>query len=133
MVGPDKMHEGASDLVKLSHEVDELEAGRASLLQRLDKARANLIEAGERTVSVRAVADMLRDHMRSSAIAAADLRAVNEEVRELGHTMTEVTAETLGMIFEADGLRDSLGEAEEEMERLLAILVTGKGRDAKGH
>jgi hypothetical protein len=62
-----------------------------------------------------------------------DLRAVNEEVRELGHTMTEVTAETLGMIFEADGLRDSLGEAEEEMERLLAILVRGKGRDAKGH
>ena len=127
------MQEAANDLVRLSHDVDELEAGRASLLARLDRARANLVAAGDRTLSVRAAADMLRDHLRSNAIAAADLRAISEEVRQLGQAMTEVTAETLGMIFEADGLKDSLGEAEEEMERLLAILVEGKGRHAKGH
>lgn len=133
MIQHDMMQDAVGDLVDLSREVDQIEAGRESLLKRLDKARADLVKAGDRALSVRVAAGMLREHMRSSAVAAADLRAISEEVRELGQSMTEVTAETLGMLFEADGLRDSIGEAEEEMERLMAILVEGKGRGPKGH
>jgi chromosome segregation ATPase len=133
MASSDKMQEAATNLVKLSREVDEIEAGRASLLKRLDNARADLVRAGDQTVQIRLAAGMLTEHLKSRSIAAADLRAINEEVRQLGQAMTEVTAETLGMLFEADGVMDSLGEAEEEMERLLAILVEGKGLDPKGH
>jgi uncharacterized coiled-coil DUF342 family protein len=133
MVGPEKMQEAANHLVDLTREVDELEAGRASLLDRVEKARAYLLEAGQRTASVRAVTSMLREHMTNTVVAAADLRAMTEEVRELSTNITEVTAETLGLLFEADGLRDSIGEAEDEMERLLAILIDGKAKDIRGH
>jgi hypothetical protein len=127
------LQEAAINLIELSSEVDELEAGRVSLLKRVEVARDRLLAAGDRAVSIRASADLLREHIRNSAANAADLRAIKEEVNDFGRSITEVTSESLGLLFEADGIQDSLGEAEEEMDRLLAILVEGKARDPRGH
>jgi len=126
-------NEAAIDLIELHREVEDLEAGRNGLLKRIEQARAGLATAGERTARLRAAVSILREHLASNAAAASNLRAIREEMMAIGQSMGELSAETLGLLFEADGLRDSLVEAEDEMERLLEILVEGKPRYSRGH
>ncbi|HKV40089.1 MAG TPA: hypothetical protein VJX67_12825 [Blastocatellia bacterium] len=133
MQDSDVKQEAAFDLIDLIREVDELEAGRADLVRRIDEARLRMVSAGRATATIRAAAEMLRDHLASNAETAANIRAIRREMQEEGQTVTEVNSQTLGLLFEADGLTDSLGEAEEEMERLLEILAEGKLRDPRGH
>ena len=123
----------AAGLVELSNEIEDLEAARLALSKRLDHARSCLNSAGERTAILRASARMLRNHLAHKAEAAADLKAIREEMRHLGRSITEVTMESLGMLFEAEGFQESLSEAEEEMERLISVLVGGEPRDCRGH
>ena len=133
MGDPGHNSETAIDLIELHREVEELEAGRTGLLKRIEQARAGLVTAGERTAKLRAAVGILREHLASNAAAASNLRAIRDEMMAIGQSMGELSAETLGMLFEADGLRESLIEAEDEMERLLEILVEGKPRYSRGH
>jgi len=133
MGDPGLNNESAIDLIELHREVEELEAGRAGLLKRIEQARTRLVDAGDRTARLRAAVGILREHLASNAAAASNLRAIRDEMMAIGQSMGELSADTLGMLFEADGLRDSLVEAEDEMERLLEILVEGKPRYSRGH
>ena len=132
-MGDAVFQDAAIGLVDLSNEIDDLDAARLALTSRLDSARSCLFSAGERTAMLRASADMLRDHLAQNVEVTADLRAIRDEMRQIGKSITEVTVESLGMLFEAEGVQESLAEAEEEMERLITILVEGKPRDCRGH
>ena len=125
--------DAASGLVELSNEIDDLDAARLALSKRLDHARSCLNTTGERAAILRASVQMLKNHLANNAEVAADLRAIRDEMRQLGKSMTEISTESLGMLFEAEGFQDALAEAEEEMERLISILVGGKPRDYRGH
>jgi chromosome segregation ATPase len=133
MGDPGLNNEAAIDLIELHREVEELEAGRSGLLKRIEQARVGLVAAGQRTVGLRAAVSILREHLASNAAAASNLRAIRDEMMAIGQSMGELSAESLGLLFEADGIRDSLVEAEDEMERLLEILVEGKPRYSRGH
>jgi chromosome segregation ATPase len=132
-MGDAAFRDAAAGLVDLSNEIDDLDAARLALSKRLDRARSFLNTAGDRTALLRGSAGLLRSHLADNAEIAADLNAIREEMRQLGRSITEVTAESLGMLFEAEGFQESLAEAEEEMERLISILVGGKPRDCRGH
>ena len=130
---PARPEEAAIRLAELSNEVDELELGRAELIKRIEAAHAGLQQAGGRIAEIRASIVMVKDHLTDNATAAAELRAIRQEVLDLEHSITEVSTEGLGLLFEADGLQDSLGEAEEEMNTLLSILIEGSGKKPRGH
>ena len=132
-MGDAVFQDAATGLVELSNEIDDLDAARLSLTKRLDHARSCLGDAGDRTAILRASVKMLRNHLADNAEAAASLKAIREEMRQLGRSITEVTAESLGMLFEAEGFQESLAEAEEEMERLISILAGDNPRDCRGH
>ena len=125
--------EAAIRLAEVSNDVDELELGRAALIRRIEAVHTGLRQAGGRIAEIRASIVMVKDHLEENAMAAAELRAIRQEVLELEQSFTEVSAESLGLLFEADGLQDSLGEAEEEMNTLLTILIEGSGKKLRGH
>ncbi|HYL99601.1 MAG TPA: hypothetical protein VEZ90_11660 [Blastocatellia bacterium] len=129
----DKKQEAAKDLVELAREVEELDSARSDLLKRVEDIRTRLLNAGKRTRSVQGAVEMLREHVATSAVTAANLRAIRDEMRETGQSVTEVSSDAVGLLFESEGLMDSLSEAEEQMERLLRILVEGKSSDPVGH
>ena len=120
-------------LAELSHEIDELESSRAALLKRVDALRNALLVAGNRTTGMRASVDLLCEHIAGVVSAMAELRELEAEIRDLGLEMTINTREAVNLVFEADSLRDTLDEAEDEMERLSVILADGKARQSRGH
>ncbi|PYP88947.1 MAG: hypothetical protein DMF61_04395 [Blastocatellia bacterium AA13] len=130
---PARPEEAVIRLAELSAEIDELESGRSSLIKRIEDARTGLQEAGGRAAEIRASIAMVKEHLAENAYAAAELRAIRQEVLELEQSITEVSADSLGLLFEADGLQDSIGEAEEEMNTLLTILIEGSGKKPRGH
>jgi len=132
-MGDALFRDAASGLVELSNEIDELDAARLALCERLDHARSCLDSTGDRAAILRASVQMLKNHLADNAEVAADLRTIRDEMRQLGRSITEITTESLGMLFEAEGFQDALAEAEEEMERLISILVGSKPRDYRGH
>ena len=120
-------------LAELSHEIDELESSRAALLKRVDALRNTLLTAGNRTTGMRASVDLLCEHIAGVVTAMAELRELEAEILDLGLEMTVNSRDAVNMVFEADSLGDTLDEAEEEMERLSAILADGKARQSRGH
>ncbi|HSE96801.1 MAG TPA: hypothetical protein VLD57_00935, partial [Blastocatellia bacterium] len=63
----------------------------------------------------------------------AELRAIEEEMRELNRGLNGAESETTAAVFEAEGLNDSVAEAEDELDRISAILFDGKDRFPRGH
>jgi hypothetical protein len=120
-------------LAELSRDIDELENGRAALLDRLDRVRATLLVAGNRTTAVRASVDLLCEHVTNVVMAMGELRALEEEMRDLGQGLTDNTQTSSGLAFEVSSLLDSLDEAEDQLERLSSILIEGKVRPPRGH
>jgi len=123
----------AMRLADLSHEIDELDTSRASLLSRIEALRGNLVSAGNRTTAMRASVDLLREHVSNLVAAMADLRALEEEMLEIGQKLDGSANEAAKMSFESDSLIDTIDEAEEELERLSSILLDGKARHTRGH
>lgn len=123
----------AIKLAELSHEIGDLENGRIALLNRLDQIRARLLAAGHRTAAMRASVDLLCEHVTNVASAIAELRAIEEEMCELEEGLEGVGKETSALLFESDGLQDTIDEADEELDRLSAILIEGKIRHPRGH
>ncbi len=123
----------AMKLAELSREVEELEAGRDSLLKRVDRLKASLQRAGHRTVAMRASIDLLCEHVSSVAAALSELRALEEEIKELERGLVGSDTETSGLAFESDGLMDTIEDAEDDLERVSAIILEGRVQEKRGH
>ncbi|HEY7914924.1 MAG TPA: hypothetical protein VIG62_23650 [Blastocatellia bacterium] len=123
----------AMRLAELSREIEEIESGRNELLKRVDRIRARLLEAGNRTTGIRASVDMLCEHITDVATEMVELRALEEEIKELGRDFADCQYEAAGAAFEAESLQQTLDEAEEDLERLSTILAEGKARQPRGH
>ena len=123
----------AIKLAELSREIGDLENGRIALLHRLDHVRSRLLTAGQRTAAMRASVDLLCEHITNVASAIAELRALEEEMRELGEGLEGVGKEASALLFESDGLEETIDEADEELDKLSAILIEGKIKHPRGH
>jgi phosphoserine phosphatase len=119
-------------LAELSREIDELESSRAALLKRVESTRDELLAAGDRIAAVRASVDLLCEHM-ADVVSIDELQLVEDEIRDIGLGVDELGRESTRQSFESDSLRETLDEAEQELERLSAILVEGKARNPRGH
>ena len=119
-------------LAELSSELDELESSRAALLKRVESTRDELLTAGDRIAAVRASVDLLCEHM-ADVVSIDELRLIEDEIRDIGMGVDELGKESTRQSFESDSLRETLDEAEQELERLSEILVEGKARNPRGH
>ncbi len=119
-------------LAELSHEIEELEDSRAAMLARLDKLRAALIASGNRTTAMRASVDLLCEHFTNLMTTMTELHALEQEMQDIGREIAQSGRESSLLSFEADSLQEMLEEAEDELERLSAILQ-GKARHPRGH
>ncbi|MCI0486580.1 MAG: hypothetical protein L0229_08260 [Blastocatellia bacterium] len=133
MIDPGNMEAAAIRLAELSREIDDLERGRASLLERLNRAREVLQTAGQRTARMRASVGLLCEHMQNVSIALIELRAIEEEMNEIGMTLTENGKEVTGLLFEADSFKEALDETDDDLDRVSTILLEGKPRRSRGH
>jgi chromosome segregation ATPase len=127
--GPDE----ASKLARLLRDIDELEKTRTALLERVEKTRSDLIAAGNRTAAIRASVDLLCDHLTDMATADAELSLLDQEVKTVERGIDEASKNAGVNEFESDSLRETLDEADDELERLSSILVDRRGKHPKGH
>jgi|SRR5262245_59433461 len=123
----------ASKLARLLREIEELEKTRSSLLERVEKTRTELIAAGNRTASIRASVDLFCDHITDVATAAAELSLLEQDIQTADQGLEEARRDVSGAEFESDSLRETLDEADEELERLSSIFVDRKAKHPKGH
>ncbi len=133
MIDPGNAEAAAIRLAEISREIDDMEKGRAALLERLNRTRNTILSAGQRTAAMRASVDLMCDHMTNVAMAFAELRALEEEMREVGRGLADNDRETTGLLFEADSFSDTLEETEDDLDRLSAIIIEGKVRNQRGH
>lgn len=127
--GPDE----ASKLARLLRDIDELEKTRTALLERVEKTRSDLIAAGNRTAAIRASVDLLCDHLTDMASADVELSLLEQEVKTADRGIDDARKNAAGNEFESDSLRETLDEADDELERLSSILVDRRGKHPKGH
>jgi chromosome segregation ATPase len=132
-MGDSTSKEATARLVQLAGEIDHLESSRLEMLKRVESIRHDLQNGGLRMAKLRGSVELLREHLANTVAAAAELRAIEEEVRQTGMSVVRMDSDSLGLLFEADSLRESLSEAEDEMERLLSILIEGKTKLPRGH
>jgi chromosome segregation ATPase len=123
----------ASKLALLLREIEELEKTRSALLERVEKTRSDLIAAGNRTAAIRASVDLFCDHITDVATAAAELSMLEQEIQTADRGLDEARKDVSGSEFESDSLRETLDEADDELERLSSIFVERKVKHPKGH
>jgi chromosome segregation ATPase len=123
----------AARLAELSREIEDLEDGRAGLLMRIDQLRSSLVSAGQRTASMRASVDLFVEHITTLVASMEELRVLEEEMRELNRGLSGTEKESSAMVFEVDSFNETVAEAEEELERISAILFQGKIKLPRGH
>jgi len=120
-------------LLRLLGDLEELERTRGALLKRVEAVRSVLAAAGSRISTIRASAELLCDHISDSETAAEELSMLEREMRDVEQDVEQLGREAAGMTFEADSLKDTLDEADQELERLSAILVERRGKPSRGH
>ena len=120
-------------LLRLLGDLEELERTRGALLKRVETARSVLAAAGSRIGTIRASAELLCDHISDSETAAEELSMLEREMHDVEQDIEQLGREAAGMTFEADSLKDTLDEADQELERLSAILVERRGKPSRGH
>ena len=133
MIDPGNVETVAIRLAELSREIDDLERGRANLLERLNRAREAMNAACQRTAAMRASLDLLCDHIRSSAVTLTELHAIEEEMNEIRTDMEENSKEARSLLFEADSFSEALDETEDDLEHLSSIFIEGKSNRSRGH
>lgn len=120
-------------LARLLRDIEELEHTRAALLKRVERARSLLLAAGDRTGTIRASAELLCDHMTDAVAAAEELALLEREMRDVEQDIDQFGREAAGLTFEVESLKETLDEADDEMERLSAILIERKSKTTRGH
>jgi hypothetical protein len=121
----------AIKLAEISHEIEELESSRLSILQRIEKLRTLLVAAGNRTTTARASADFLTEHL--TEIAIAQVRLLEAEVREIASGLENLSRESVTAAFESSSLDETFNEVEEEFERISMIVLDGNAKPSRGH
>ena len=122
----------ATRLARLLRDIEELEKTRTALLQRIERSRSILLEAGNRTAAIRASVELLCDHL-SDVAGADEISMLENEIQETDRNLEEVRREVSSQAFESDSLREMLDEGEEELERLSSLLVERRSKQSKGH
>ena len=120
-------------LARLLGDIEELERTRASLLKRVESARALLLAASDRTGTIRASAELLCDHISDEVAAEEELAMLEREMRDVERDVDQFGREAAGLTFEAESLKETLDEADDELERLSAILIERRGKPSRGH
>lgn len=120
-------------LARLLGELEELERTRSALLKRVDVVRSVLLAAGNRTGTIRASVELLCDHISDAETAAEELSMLEREMRDVEKDVEQLGREATGMSFEAESLKATLDEADEELERLSAILIERRSKPSRGH
>ena len=120
-------------LARLLGELEELERTRAALLKRVDAVRSVLLAAGNRNGTIRASVELLCEHISDTETAAEEISMLEREMRDVEQDVEQLGREPAGMAFEADSLKDTLDEADEELERLSAILIERRSKPSRGH
>jgi chromosome segregation ATPase len=128
----DPTQSAAIRLAELSREVIELESASTSLLNRLDQIRNQVHGSAQRITAVSASVDLLCEHIAEVSSALEELTQLEREVRDLAEGIDENDRDSKQMLFESESLNGSLEEAEEELERLSALLE-GKAKRPRGH
>jgi chromosome segregation ATPase len=121
----------AIKLAELSHEIEELETTRLSVLQRIEKLRSVLMTSGNRTTSARASVDFLTEHLTD--IAIAQVRLLEAEVREIASGLEGLGRESFSVAFESNSLDETYNDVEEEIEHISMIVLEGKVKPSRGH
>jgi hypothetical protein len=131
MTDPLTAQSTAIKLAELSHEIEELETSRLSVLQRLEKLQSLLIASGNRTTTARASVDFLTEHLTD--IAIAQVRLLEAEVREIASGLEGLSRESMGVAFESNSLEETFNDVEEEIEHLSMFVLEGKVKASRGH
>jgi hypothetical protein len=121
----------AIKLTEISNEVEELEASRLSLMQRLDGLRFILLETGSRTAIIRASLDFLTEHLTD--VAHAQMSLLEAELREVGLGVEAVQRDSSTLLFESGSLEETISDSEEELENLSRLILEGKAKNPRGH
>ena len=122
----------SSLLNELQDELADLEDARVALLKRLDQAREKLLLAGQKRANASVATRILQEHLREG-ISGSDMHALQFDVLMIDDSLEESSTEAASLIFEADGLCESVGDGQAEMERLLDAIVDTRPRGRRGH
>lgn len=121
----------AIKLSELSHEIEELENNRLSVLQRIETLRSLLLANGNRTTTARASVDFLTEHLTD--IAISQVRLLEAEVREIASGLEGLGKESFSIAFESQSLEETYSEVEDEVERVSMMVLEGKVKASRGH
>ena len=58
---------------------------------------------------------------------------LEREMHDVAQDIDQFGRETAGLTFEVESLKETLDDADDEMERLSAILIERKSKPTKGH
>jgi chromosome segregation ATPase len=120
-------------LARLLGEIDELEQARSSLLKRIESARSMLMAAETRTGTIRASAELLCEHISDGVEATDEVAMLESEIGEVQRDVDQFGSAAAGLTFEAESFKETLDEADDELERLSAILIERRTKLSRGH
>ncbi len=131
MKDPATQQATAIRLTELSHEIDNLEASRLLILDRVERLREVILKSGNRTTSVRASVDLLSEHLTD--IAFAEMIKLETHMRDLGITFDAIHQEFDSLYFETESLDYSITDLEDDLERLSHNATDDKPKYPRGH
>ena len=131
MKDPAAQQATAIRLAEVSHELDDLEASRLLLLERIERLREKVLKSGNRATSTRAAADLLSEHITD--VAFAEMMKIETHMRDLGISFDSILQDFDSLHFESESLDHSISDIEEEVERVSRQMLDGKSKYPRGH
>ena len=131
MKDPAAQQATAIRLAEVSHELDDLEASRLLLLERIERLREKVLKSGNRATSTRAAVDLLSEHITD--IAFAEMMKLETHMRDLGIGFDSILQDFDSLHFESESLDHSISDIEDEVERVSRQMLDGKSKYPRGH
>src|SRR5215510_3780985 len=131
MKDPAAQQATAIRLAEVSHELDDLEASRLLLLERIERLREKVLKSGNRATSTRAAVDLLSEHITD--VAFAEMMKLETHLRDLGIGFDSILQDFDSLHFESESLDHSVSDIEEDVERVSRQMTDGKSKYPRGH